>query len=207
MDVRRRRPEGYLLEYRVFGDGSWPTLTPAPSSSATSYTHSGLTAGTTYDYRLSATNTYGSSGTIPASDMTGTPLQACRVSNCLALDGPAASANTADPYGDGLNNLFEYALDRAPLTPKSSTPTTASVVGTGKLQITFLRALPASEHTYSVQASRNLVNWTGLAVNPGTVGQNVTVTDAPLRCHQTFLATKTAASLCNPRSDLIAQAK
>jgi hypothetical protein len=64
------------------------------------------------------------------------------------------------------------------------------VDGTGKLKITFLRARPASEHTYSVQASSNLVTWTDLDVTSGTVGQNFTVTDAPSGATRRFLRLK-----------------
>ncbi len=49
----------------------------------------------------------------------------------------------------------------------------------GKLTLIFFRARPATELTYTVQASSDLVTWTDLATNPGTVGQNVTVTDSP----------------------------
>ena len=172
---------GYLLEYRVNGGGSWTTLTPAPASSATSYTHTGLAAGTTYDYRLSATNTYGSSGSVTASATTWTALQAWRANNSLAFDGSGTAANTADPDGDGLNNLLEYALNGTPTNAASAPFPTASLLPSpsSTLQITFHRARPATELTYTVQASSDLVTWTDLATNPGTVGQDVTVTDSP----------------------------
>jgi hypothetical protein len=117
-------------------------------------------------------------------------LEAWRIAQGLAQDGSGTAANTADPDGDGLVNFLEYALGRDPLTADSTAPTTATVDGTGKLQLTFKRARPATELTfkrarpateltYTVQASSDLATWTDLAVNPGTVGQNVTEPDAP----------------------------
>ena len=187
---------GYLLEYRVNGGGSWTTLTPAPASSATSYTHTGLAAGTTYDYRLSATNTYGSSGTVAASATTWTALQAWRVSNSLAVDGSGTAANTADPDGDGLKNLLEYALGGTPTDATSAPVPTAALLPapSSTLTLTFFRALPASELTYTVQASSDLTAWSDLAVNPGTVGQDITVTDSPpAGASRRFLRLKVAA--------------
>ena len=58
-------------------------------------------------------------------------------------------------------------------------PTAALAPFTSTLTLTFYRARPASELTYTVQASSDLVTWTDLVTNPGTVGNSVTVTDSP----------------------------
>ncbi len=174
-------PTGYSLEHRVAGSGSnaWAALSPAPASSETSYTHSGLSAGVSHEYRLRASNSYGSSGAATASATTWTNLETWRNQSFGSIANTGNAANTADPDGDGLANLLEYALDREPLTPESASPTTAAMDGAGKLQLTFKRARPAAELTYTVQASDDLATWTDLVTNPGTVGENVTVTDNP----------------------------
>lgn len=87
----------------------------------------------------------------------------------------ADSSPTADPDGDGLPNLLEYALDLAPLAPGvTGTPACVpSPFGT-HLQFTFLRA--RAELTYEVLGSSDLVNWTVIATNPGAVSLTVPVT-------------------------------
>ena len=50
----------YTLMYRVSGTTAWSMWTPAPATSATTATITGLTTGTAYDFRLAAINTIGS---------------------------------------------------------------------------------------------------------------------------------------------------
>jgi hypothetical protein len=173
----RLQPVGRLLDATsptpvaaVAATYSGLTLTPVsvtPTEIVFGFTEAVVTPG--QDFNLTLTG--GGSATFKI----WTPLQTWRVSQGLAVD----ASNTADPDGDGLANLLEYALDREPLIAESTAPTTATVDGSGKLQITFKRARPATELTYTVQASSDLVTWTDLAINPGTVGQNVTVSDIP----------------------------
>lgn len=83
-----------------------------------------------------------------------------------------------DLDGDGLKSGLEYALgDTANSVASAAVPTQGFGTGpdAGKLTLTFNRA--REEVTYTVQASNDLVTWTDLAVNPGAVGGNVTVTD------------------------------
>lgn len=82
-----------------------------------------------------------------------------------------------DPDRDGLPNLIEYALDLSPTTPAPASPL-QSQISDLKLQISFRRARP--ELTYEVLASSTLApgSWTVIATNPGSVGQQVTVTDS-----------------------------
>ncbi len=122
-------------------------------------------------------------GTSVSSSVTQTvisALEAWRIAQGLAQNGSGTAANTADPDGDGLNNLLEYALGGTPTDATSAPlPTAALVPLTSTLTLTFKRARPAAELTYTVQASSDLVIWTDLATNPGAVGEKVTVTDAP----------------------------
>ncbi len=110
-----------------------------------------------------------------------TPQETWRTTHFGTWQATGSSADTADPDGDGLNNLLEYALNGTPTDATSAPLPTASLLPapSSTLQLTFFRARPAADVTYTVQASSDLVTWTDLAINPGTVGQNVTVTDTP----------------------------
>ena len=72
----------YKIEFRI-GSGSYSTLA---NTAATSYSHTGLTTGTTYTYRVSAINSVGTSATsneasaVPAKTLTPTGLTATAVS-------------------------------------------------------------------------------------------------------------------------------
>jgi len=57
---------GYKIEYKV-DTGYWQVLVADTKTTATTYTHVGLTTGTTYTYRVSAINSIGASNTVQAS--------------------------------------------------------------------------------------------------------------------------------------------
>jgi len=84
----------------------------------------------------------------------------------------------ADPEGDGVSNVVEYALGLNPIVAdRSGLPTYRWNLVTATLDYTFLRLRP--ELTYTVECSTNLAVWTTLATNPGVVGQPVTVSYGP----------------------------
>lgn len=87
-------------------------------------------------------------------------------------------APKADPKGEGAPNAVRYGLGLDPATPvpPSALPQTGTDAGSGRLTLTFTRA--RAEATYVVEGSSDLVNWSPIATNPGSVGQAVTVTDS-----------------------------
>lgn len=107
------------------------------------------------------------------------------------LNRTNAADAVLDPDGDGLKSGLEYALGSA---ANSAASAEVPVQGFGagadasKLTLTFNRA--RADVTYTVQASDDLVGWTDLAVNPGTVGANVTVTDNIVATLTRFLRLK-----------------
>ncbi len=150
-----------------------------------------ITTAGLYRYRVRGTNPNGSGAWSNIVESNWTELEAWRVGKGFARDGSGPGANTGDPDGDGVNNLLEYALGREPQSPDSAPPTSGSLDGSGRLTLTFFRARSPANVTYTVQASGDLATWTDLAVNPGSVGQNVSVPDnAPAVTPRRFLRLK-----------------
>ena len=108
-----------------------------------------------------------------------TALQNWRQANFGTLVEVGASANLADPDGDGMENLLEYAFGSLPNDP-ASTFRPAAQLSTGtlpELRISFVRF--RADLIYIVQASSDLLVWNDIATNPGAVGATVSVTDLP----------------------------
>ncbi|HWI59019.1 MAG TPA: hypothetical protein VNZ22_17470, partial [Bacillota bacterium] len=77
--------------------------------------------------------------------------------------GSALTADAADPDGDGVANLLEYAFGMNPNSASRSALPAASMIATNDnnyLAVRFSRRLPPSELTYTVQTSTDLVGWT-----------------------------------------------
>ena len=166
----------YRIEAKTSPSGTWSTLATLETS-ATNYTADNLTPGTAYLFRVSALNSAGPS--LPSAEAAATTLDPY-ASWFSQHFGSAPPSYTADPDADGLPNLLEYALNGTPTDATSAPlPTAALVPSTSTLTLTFFRARAAAELTYTVQSSSNLTTWTDLAINPGAVGQDVTVTDQP----------------------------
>ena len=116
------------------------------------------------------------------------PYAAWRALHFGAAGDTASAADTADPDGDGLPNLLEYAVGSAPLA--ASAPAATVGLSGGRLALTYTRiADPALTYTVEV-AGEPGGPWTTLAVagNPSTgaadVAGPVTVTDSePLSAH------------------------
>ncbi len=94
------------------------------------------------------------------------------------LADSAISGDTADPDGDGLNNLTEFALSREPRVADSAaawTTAVQNVSGTNYLTITFRRRAPALDLAYAVQSTADLAGtptWTPDAVQVGSATPN-----------------------------------
>jgi hypothetical protein len=95
------------------------------------------------------------------------------------LDAPGAEERLwgagADPDGDGVVNLLEYAFGMDPLVPgRARLPVveTTTVDGVEYLSVRFVRNAEASDLEYRPQASSDLRDWSGdlvlVSVDPVT---------------------------------------
>lgn len=96
--------------------------------------------------------------------------QAWRYQHFGTVAGTAAAADDADPDGDCLSNLLEYALGTLP-TQTSPPPWIISSLG-GCLGVTVTKDTNASGLTWSAESSDDLLTWhpdqTVTLINNGT---------------------------------------
>jgi hypothetical protein len=98
---------------------------------------------------------------------------------------------SASPRGDGMQNLLKYALGLNAIAARSNASLNTQVNDDGRLALTFMRA--RSELTYTVEGSDDMITWSSIAANPGTIGEAVTVTDtAPTSTPKRYIRLKVA---------------
>jgi hypothetical protein len=164
----------YTVKRSATSSGTYTTVATGIASPA--FAESGLTVGSTVYYKVSATNAVGTGpDSAPLGVLVATALQSWRLNNFGTVVAIGTAADTADPDGDGLPNLLEYALNSNPLVADSASARPTCQMSGSRLQFTFNRA--RSDVTYLVEGTSDLTVWTTVATNPGTVGQSVTVTD------------------------------
>ena len=89
------------------------------------------------------------------------PIDAWRFGKFTAgeLSNPALSGNLADFELDGISNLMEYALN---LEPKTSAPgglPSPTIQPSGALALSYTRVKSATDITYVVEVSNDLIAW------------------------------------------------
>ena len=108
---------------------------------------------------------------------TWTNLEAWRHENYSTIENTGEAADTAAPAGDGIPNLLRYGLGLGAQARNTAGALSTQTATDGRLSLRFVRA--RAELTYTVETSGDLLSWTSLAVNPGNVGEFVTVPDSP----------------------------
>ena len=92
--------------------------------------------------------------------------------------GNASAAPTADPDGDGQNNLFEYLAGTTPTSAASAFSVAISAAGVGQRTVSFSPVTVG--RTYSVEYATSLTarNFTPLAGTPVDNAGTRSLTDA-----------------------------
>ncbi|MCC5790855.1 MAG: S8 family serine peptidase [Opitutales bacterium] len=103
-----------------------------------------------------------------------TPLEQWRIDNFGTDDPTGIVADLADPDGDGIPNLLEYALGGDPLVANPAIRPTL-VVDEGLTQFSFFRAV--ADLDYHVEYSFDLNSWSLWETNPGNVAETVLLED------------------------------
>lgn len=210
---------GFIVE-RSATPASGFTAIMTTSANATSYTDTGLAPGTTYYYRVIATNSSGNSApSNEASATTYTEAESWRDQYFGQTANEGVAADSYDYDGDGLSNLLERAFGTAPNDAASAVSMPQAVVindaGTAYLSLTYRQLVggvgaigvdyTSKELTYTVEYNNKLTGqWSSGAVTPiGTIIDNLdgteTVTvrlNAPItREKQQFIRLKVSTNL------------
>jgi hypothetical protein len=169
---------GTGLSYQWYEGASGVTANPVSGAISATLTTSALTTTTSFWARI--TNAGGSVDSQAATITVlppPTPLESWAGSH--SLSGPDAAAG-ADPDGDGIANLVEFALGSSPTDPGQAGRPSASMPAAYTLGITFHRATAALR--YIVESSTTLAagSWTVEAMiekntDPASVGNDVQV--------------------------------
>jgi len=110
------------------------------------------------------------------------------------LADPTISGQTADPDGDGLNNLEEYAFGLNPRQPDAASALQTMDTSSGYLTLTFIRRHDVGDLNYIVEVSDDLFTW-----NSGpsfTREVSVTALDAQRDLVTVQDLTSTSAAVC-----------
>lgn len=104
-------------------------------------------------------DTYAAAPAVERSFTAGATLSAWQLAQFSAeeIANPAISGPNADPDGDGLSNLLEYALGLSPRAG-STDPVVVSATDT-EWGYTFTRPADRADLTYTVECSTNLTTW------------------------------------------------
>ncbi|AHF92449.1 fibronectin [Opitutaceae bacterium TAV5] len=165
----------YSVKRAASAEGPWTEI--ATGITTTTFTDTGLVNGTEYHYIVTAMATgdktadSASVSVVPAATLS--LLEDWRQTHFGTTVNEGDAADTADPEGDGLSNLFEYALGLDPLLSDSTEAVTIGKSTDGqRLTLTFNR-IADPDLTYTVEATSDLSAGTWETVFTSTGEENV----------------------------------
>jgi autotransporter-associated beta strand protein len=167
----------YTIGRSTTSGGPYTTIS-AGLVTGTSYTDNSAVNGTTYYYVVASAKTSPAvqsaySAQVSATPANATPLQSWRQTHFGTTANSGNAANTADPDGDGLVNLLEYALGTNP-TVAAASPVTLGQSG-GTLTLTFSPVVDANL-SYAIEASNDLTGAWSVVHTYGSFASTAPVT-------------------------------
>jgi hypothetical protein len=154
---------------------AFPSVASGIGTFSSSASLTGLMPGTTYHFRVHAdrTSSSGAFAYYPSTDRSFTTLTLAEDWRRIHFGSTANSgdaADTANPAGDGINNLMKYALGLDPYVPTTAVP--QGVVRTygadQYLSFTFARDPAKTDVTYEAQVADSPAGpWTMIASSVG----------------------------------------
>lgn len=149
----------------------------ANSAGSFSLTAAGLAANTSYTYRVYATDSTGvTTLSTPSTFKTPTVLQNWRQTFFGTTQGADVAADNADPDGDGVPNLLEFATGKDPTTSQNSSTTASTNVTGSNLEYLYTRSLDAvnAGTTFVVEwnDSLNPAQWSSAGVSEVVVSDD-----------------------------------
>ena len=170
---------GYKIEVSPNGTSSWTDLVADTGTTATTYEHTGLTAGTTRHYRVSAINSIGTSAT--ASDVANTTTDAATATAPGAPTGLTATASGPStinlswtaPASNGGSAITGYKIE---VSSDSGSNWTDQVANTGNANTAYADSGLAASTTrhYRVYAINGIGTSTHSNVANATTGAATT---------------------------------
>lgn len=158
-------PAGANLTYRILRSVGGAPAQELGTTAATTYLDQNVQAGLTYTYQIVALA--GDFAGDPSAAQSATalfPLQVWRQQNFGSISPTVTSANAADPDGDGMNNLLEYALGGDPnaADAPSREPVLSTDANRTTLSLTYTRNLSATDVTLQVReaSTPSAASWT-----------------------------------------------
>ena len=134
--------------------GSAPNLTYTPTA--------GYTGGDSFAFKVNDGHVDSMGGTISITVKTTLAKWRQKFFNAQELNNPAISGDDADPDGDGISNLLEYAFNLDPRQPSPANQIRTSADAT-YFSIIYPRALAAADLTFVIERSSDLRTWTVVA--------------------------------------------
>ena len=191
---------GYKIEVSTNGS-TWSDLVANTNSTSTSYSHTGLTAGSARHYRVSAIN---SAGTGPASNTANATTAAAGVPSAPIIAGVVGGADALNvswsaPSSDGGSPVTAYDLRhiRSDATNKGDANWTVVQdvwTGSGSLQYVLTGLSNSTQYDVQVRAVNAVGDGSWSATAPGTTASTETTPGSPANAQYVRVGTTTVVS-------------
>ncbi len=172
---------GYRIEVSPNGSSNWSNLVGNTNSTGTTYSHTGLSAGTTRHYRVSAINANGTgnaSGTANATTNTSTTTVAGAPTNLTATASGTSTINLSwtAPSDDGGEAITGYRIE---VSPNGSSNWSNLVGNTNSTGTTYSHTGLSAGTTRHYRVSAINANGTGNASGTANATTNTSTTTVP----------------------------